>query len=48
MTTDDVIRVGLQTDPADYPADKVGDVEDAIGAACSWIEDYLREGVALA
>jgi hypothetical protein len=48
VSTDDVIRQGLQVDPADFPAAKLPDVERAIGTACSWIEDYLREGVGIA
>lgn len=48
VDTDLVIRQGLQQDPDDFPADKVPDVERAIGAACSWVEDFLTEGIAIA
>lgn len=48
VTTDMVIRQGLQVDPDDYPTASVPDVERAIGAACSWIEDHLTGGVPFA
>jgi hypothetical protein len=47
VTTDDVIRQGLQTDPATFPADRVPDVQRAIDSAVSWVDLYLSEGVAV-
>lgn len=40
-TADDVIRRGLQTDPAGFPADKRTDVENALLAACDWVAEAL-------
>lgn len=47
VSTDEVIRVGLQTEPGDYPLESLPDVERAISAACSWVASYLI-GVGLA
>jgi hypothetical protein len=40
--TDDVIRQGLQTDPATYPPDKLPDVQRAIDAATNWVLHAVR------
>lgn len=48
VTADDVIRLGLEADPSTFPADRIGDVETAIGAAAAWIAAYLlTNGVAV-
>lgn len=41
VAADDVIRAGYETDPAAFPADRVADVERAIGAAAHWVAQYL-------
>lgn len=47
VTTDVVIRQGLQTDPDTFPADRLDDVERAINSARSWIaHDLVGIGVA--
>lgn len=48
VTADDVIRVGLEMDPATFPADKLGDVERALSAAVSWVAHHLQQGVGIA
>jgi hypothetical protein len=48
VTTDDVIRVGLQADPTDLPAARLPDVERALAAAEQWIEQELEEGIGIA
>jgi hypothetical protein len=48
VTADDVIRNGLNADPATFPTDKVGDVERALTAAEDWIEHELAGGVGVA
>lgn len=51
VTTEDVIRAGLQVtqdESYSFPAHRIPDVERAIGAACSWIEDYLNQGYGFA
>ena len=42
VSADMVIRMGLQTDPASFPTDKLSDVERAIAAARSWIAHDLQ------
>lgn len=42
VTADDVIRVGLQTVPADFPAERIPDVERSIAAAVSWLAEYVQ------
>lgn len=44
VDTDDVIRVGLQANPATFPSDKVPDVQRAIEGAASWVALYLLDG----
>jgi hypothetical protein len=48
VSTDDVIRAGLQADPATFPVDRLPDVQRAIDAAADWImtELYQAFGVA--
>jgi hypothetical protein len=41
VTTDEVIRNGLQADPATFPADRVPDVQRAIDAAADWIKSEV-------
>jgi hypothetical protein len=41
VTTADVIRNGLQADPATFPADRLPDVQRAIDAAADWIRSDL-------
>jgi hypothetical protein len=48
VTSSDVARVGLGVDPNDLPAATLTDIDRAIGAAVSWIEDYLHEGFGIA
>lgn len=48
VTSDDVIRVGLETDPTTYPAERVPDVEAAIAAASSWVAHYVLDGTGVA
>jgi hypothetical protein len=48
VDTDDVIRVGMQTDPTTFPTDRVPDVQRAIGGAVSWIAGYLLDGANVA
>jgi hypothetical protein len=38
VTTDDVIRAGLQANPDNFPVDRLPDVQRAIDAAADWIE----------
>jgi hypothetical protein len=38
VTTDDVIRAGLQADPANFPTERLPDVQRSIDAAADWIE----------
>ena len=46
-TAEMVIRQGLQTDPASFPAERLPDVERALAAARSWIKlDLVGLGVA--
>jgi hypothetical protein len=47
VTPDDVIRQGLQANPATFPAERLPDVERAIDTAVSWVDTYLTEGVAV-
>jgi hypothetical protein len=42
VSADMVIRQGLQTDPATFPADKLPDIDRAIAAARSWIAHDLQ------
>jgi hypothetical protein len=42
VSADVVIRQGLQTDPATFPADKLPDIDRAIAAARSWIAHDLQ------
>lgn len=37
VTTDMVIRAGLQTDPAGFPTDRIPDVQRAIDTALDWV-----------
>lgn len=46
--TDDVIRVGLQLNPDDYPTDRLPDVQMAIDSAASWVAMYLLDGANVA
>ena len=46
--TDDVIRIGLQADPATFPTDRVADVQMAIDGAASWVAAYLLDGANVA
>jgi hypothetical protein len=48
VTTDDVIRAGLQAKPATFPTDRLPDVQRSIEAAADWImtELYQAFGVA--
>lgn len=48
VITDDVIRVGLQTDPADFPAASLPDVQRAIDSAISWVAHKVLGGVGIA
>lgn len=48
VTTDDVIRVGLNADPETFPAVKLPDVERALTSAIDWITEELRGGVGVA
>jgi hypothetical protein len=41
ITTDDVIRNGLQADPTTFPAERLPDVQRAIDAAADWVRDEL-------
>lgn len=47
VTTDDVIRVGLQIDPDDWVGTEA-DVQRAIDAAISWVADRVLNGVGIA
>ena len=42
VTTDEVIRAGLQADPATFPAARIPDVQRAIDAAADWISKDLE------
>lgn len=42
VPVEDVIRQGLQTDPATYPPDRIPDVQRAIDSAVSWVLEALR------
>lgn len=44
VDTDDVIRQGMQTEPADFPTARVPDVQRAIDTAASWVASYLLNG----
>lgn len=44
VDTDDVIRQGMQTEPADFPTARVPDVQRAIDTAASWVANYLLNG----
>lgn len=48
VTNDDVIRNGLQADPADLPAERLPDITRALAAAEEWIELELAEGIGIA
>jgi hypothetical protein len=48
VTSDDVIRAGLQADPADFPEARMGDVDRAIEAAASWVASELLDGLGFA
>jgi hypothetical protein len=48
VTTDHVIRQGLEHSVDDFEDDKIPDVQRAIDSAISWIAHYLLEGVGLA
>lgn len=48
VDTDTVIRVGLQTDPATFPTERLPDVERAIAAAARWITAYILYGTNVA
>lgn len=48
VTTDMVIRVGMQTEPSTFPSDRLPDVQRAIESAVSWVASYLLEGTNLA
>lgn len=48
VTTTTVIRVGLQTDPTTFPADRVADVQRAIDAAARWVASYILFGTNVA
>jgi hypothetical protein len=41
ITTDDVIRNGLQADPSTFPAERLPDVQRAIDAATDWVHSEL-------
>jgi hypothetical protein len=41
VTTDEVIRNGLQADPSSFPAERLPDVQRAIDAAADWIRTEL-------
>lgn len=45
VSTADVIRVGLETDPGSFPADKLPDVQRAIDASIHWVAQDLLGGV---
>jgi hypothetical protein len=42
VTVDDVIRVGLQTDPTGFPTDRLPDVERALSASVDWVLTNLQ------
>lgn len=44
VDTDDVIRQGMQTEPADFPTARLPDVQRAIDTAASWVANYLLNG----
>jgi hypothetical protein len=48
VTVEDVIRAGLQADPATFPTARIPDVQRALDAALSWLdtEIYHPFGVA--
>jgi hypothetical protein len=48
VDTDDVIRVGLQLDPDDFPTANEPDIGRAIDSAVSWVDRYLTEGIGIA
>lgn len=48
VSTEDVIRAGLQADPNDFSAAQVQDVARALASACSWVEDECNIGVPFA
>lgn len=48
VTVDDVVRVGLQMDPDDFPATSEPDVQRAIDSAVSWVADRVLYGIGIA
>lgn len=44
-TVDDVIRHGLQADPADFPVEKIPDVQRALSGAVSWVAEFVMGGI---
>jgi hypothetical protein len=48
VTSEDVIRAGLQADPSDFPEARMGDVDRAIDAAVSWVASEVLDGMGIA
>lgn len=48
VSADDVIRIGLQSDPDTFPTDRIPDVQLAIDAAASWVALNVLDGANVA